>query len=88
MIQVTVELWPGGDASRAQVIATASVAHVSNLADLSDYVVKVEESHNPIVHSPPWSRSGKISRHDRRASIWSLIARVAAWAADEAKETT
>lgn len=84
MLRITVEIWPGGDKSRARSVAIANVANVSDLADVSDYEVSVTEGHNPLTNTPAWSQSGHLFQHDRRASVWALIAKVAAWATEEA----
>jgi hypothetical protein len=84
MLRVTVEIWPGGDKTRARALAIANVANVSHLADVSDYAVFVSEGHNPVTNTPPWSQRGHVFQHDRRASVWALIAKIAIWAADEA----
>ena len=85
MLRVTVEIWPGGDKLRARVLAIANVANVSDLANVSDYAVSVSEAHNPIANTPPWTRHGYIFQHDRNNSVWALVAKVAAWAAEVAK---
>ena len=87
MLRITVEIWPGGDKTRACAIATANVANVSDLANVSDYAVSVTEGHNPVTNTPPWTRSGKVFQHDRRTSVWTLVAKVATWAAEEAGKT-
>lgn len=87
MLRVTVEIWPGGDETRARVLATADVGNVSDLAETSDYGVRVTEGHNPLTNTPTWSRSGYVFQHDRRTSVWALVAKVAAWAAEEAAKT-
>ena len=87
MLRVTVEIWPGGDKTRASAIATANVANVSDLADVSDYAVSVIEGYNPVTNTPPWSQRGFVVQHDRRASVWTLVAKVAIWAAEEAGKT-
>jgi hypothetical protein len=84
VLRITVEVWPGGDKTRARAIATANVANVSDLADVSDYDVSVTEGHNPLTNTPAWSQRGRLFQHDRRASVWALIAKVAAWATEEA----
>ena len=84
MLRITVEIWPGGDKTRASAIAIANVANLSDLADVSDYAVSVSEGHNPVTNNPPWSLRGRIVQHDRKASVWALVAKVAAWAADKA----
>jgi hypothetical protein len=84
VLRITVEIWPGGDKTRAQAVAIANVANVSDLADLSDYAVSVTEGHNPVTNAPAWSQRGHLFQHDRRTSVWALIAKVAAWATEEA----
>lgn len=84
MLRVTVEIWPGGDDTRARVLAIANVANVSDLADVSDYAVNATEGENPFTRAPAWSRRGHILQHDGRTSVWNLVAKVAAWAAEEA----
>jgi hypothetical protein len=87
MLRITVEIWPGGDKSRARAIAAANVANVSDLADVSDYAVIATEGCNPVTKTPPWSRRGSVFQHNRRTSVWALVARVAIWAAEEAGKT-
>ena len=87
MLRVTVEIWPGGDKTRARAVAIANVANVSDLANVSDYAVSVSEGYNPVTNTPPWSQRGQIYEHDRRTSVWALIAKVAVWAAEEAGKT-
>jgi hypothetical protein len=87
MLRITVEIWPGGDETRARKVAIANVANVSDLADVSDYAVSVTEGHNPITNTPPWSQRGRVFQHDRRTSVWSLVAKVAILAAEEAGKT-
>jgi hypothetical protein len=87
MLRITVEIWPGGDKTRAHAVAVANVANLSDLADVSDYAVSVSEGHNPVTNTPPWSQRGHVVQHDRRTSVWALIAKVAIWAAKEAGKT-
>jgi hypothetical protein len=87
MLRVTVEIWPGGDQTRARAVAIANVANVSDLADVSDYAVSVTEGYNPVTDTPPWSRRGSVFQHDRRTSVWALVTKVAIWAAEEAGKT-
>jgi hypothetical protein len=53
MLRVTVELWQGGDETRARPLAIANVANVSHLADVSDYAVNVSEGYNPLTATRP-----------------------------------
>ena len=87
MLRITVEIWPGGDETRACAVAIANVANLSDLADVSDYAVSVTEGHNPVTNTPPWSQRGYVFQHDRRTSVWALVAKVAIWAAEEAGKT-
>ena len=87
MLRITVEIWPGGDKTRARAVAIANVANLSDLADVSDYAVSVSEGHNPVTNIPPWSQRGHVFQHDRKTSVWALIAKVEIWAADEAGKT-
>jgi hypothetical protein len=87
MLCVTVEIWPGGDKTRARAVAIANVANLSDLADVSDYAVSVSEGYNPVTNTPPWSQRGSVFQHDRRTSVWTLVAKVAIWAAEEAEKT-
>lgn len=87
MLRVTVEIWPGGDKTRARSLAIANVANLSDLANVSDYAVSVSEGYNPVTNTPPWSQRGQIYEHDRRTSVWALVAKVAVWAAEEAGKT-
>ena len=68
-------------------IAIANLVNVSHLADVSDYVVSVSEGHNPVTNTPSWSQRGYLYQHDRRTSVWALIAKLAIWAAQEAGKT-
>jgi hypothetical protein len=85
MLRVTVEIWPGGDKAGGRAIAIANIANVTDLADVSDYEISVAENYNPINNTPPWSQRGRILRHDRRSSVWSLIAKLGIWAEEAAK---
>ncbi|EKS31111.1 hypothetical protein [Afipia felis] len=84
MLQITIEIWPGGDKTRARVLATSSVANLSDLADVSDYAVRVSEGYNHITNSAPYSLCGKIFQHDRKSSVWALVAKIATLATEEA----
>jgi hypothetical protein len=87
VLRINVEIWPNGDKTRAHSVAIANIANVSDLADVSDYAVGVTEGHNPLTNTPTWSQRGHVYQHDRRASVWALVAKVAVWAAEEAGKT-
>jgi hypothetical protein len=86
MLRVTVEIWPGGDKTRARAVAIANVANLSDLADVSDYAISVTEGHNPVTNTPSWSQRGSVFQHNRRTTVWALVAKVAIWAAEEASK--
>ena len=84
MLRITVEIWPGGYARNKRVLATANVANISGLADVSDYAVEINTSARM---EPSWKNasevSGEIRGHDREASVWALVEKVARLATEE-----
>ncbi|MDT3683744.1 MAG: hypothetical protein RO009_01715 [Pseudorhodoplanes sp.] len=87
MLRIKIELVPGGFEEFAREIARAEVGNVSNLADLSDYSVRVREGDNKLAGTRAWERTGKIFNHDRRASVWHLVEKIAKWATVEAERS-
>lgn len=81
MIVVKVYLWPNGDPDRAREIATADIANISDLADLSSYAVLAAERESDVTGLPSQSAAFEIHSHDRRQSVWGLMAKVALTAA-------
>lgn len=78
MIVVKVELWPGGDESRAQDLGTAEIWNTSQLADLSSYNVRLRKGarYSPN-HAGDTYKSGRVDRfprRDRRFGPWELLA--------------
>lgn len=84
MLRITVEICPGGDEARAFTVARAELGNLSDLADTSDYAVAIAEGDNPIAGTPAWRHRTRIEGHPRRSSVWALVAKVAALAADHA----
>jgi hypothetical protein len=80
MIVVTVEMIPGGFSPARRIIGSMQICNVSNCADCSDYRVQVLEAANPLVGTPARYGDCRIERHDRRQSIWKLLARAASGA--------
>ena len=80
MLVITVDLVPGGYESHRTTIGSMRIANVSSLADVSDYAVAVMEGPNPLTGLPARTGSCKVVGHDRRQSVWVLLAK----AADEA----
>jgi hypothetical protein len=77
MIAITVDLIPGGLQERRRTIGTMRIANISELANISDYAVHVIEGANPLTRTPPRNGSCVIRDHDRRQSVWSLVAKAA-----------
>jgi hypothetical protein len=86
MLVVKVEVWPGGRENMKRELARARIGNVSNLANTSDYVVTAKEGDNSIVGTPAWESKGRLDGHDRRQSVWALVAKAAAWAAEVTRE--
>jgi hypothetical protein len=82
MVIITIDLVPGGFKSRRRTIASMRIANVSDLADISDYEVDVLEAANPLAATGPRNGSCRVEGHDRRQSVWALLARAAAAAKD------
>jgi hypothetical protein len=68
MLMIKVELWPGGRPEGRREIARATIANVSELADVSNYVV---------VRGDDFGRFEAVSvdGHRRSAGVWALVAR-------------
>lgn len=63
MIRVTVEVWPGGNMDCRRVLGIMNVVNESDLADVSDYSVRMRDNNTDEV------TEGKIKEH-RRADGW------------------
>jgi hypothetical protein len=70
---LTIEIRLNGDK-----IATAELANVSDLADLSDYALSWEEREEIDLNIPWDSGEMKIEGHRRRQTVWALVAKAAA----------
>jgi hypothetical protein len=80
MLVITIDLVPGGKESYRRTIGSMRIVNVSNLADVSDYTIDVMEDANPLTGLPARTASCKVVGHNRRQSVWALLAK----AADEA----
>lgn len=77
MIIVTIDLAPGGLVKRRRTIASMHIANLSGLADISDYEINVLEAANPLTGTPPRNGGCRVEGHDRRQSVFALIAKAA-----------
>lgn len=73
-----MELLPGGDAERRRSLATMTVVNTTDLADLSAYEIAASEAANHLNGAPAWTAEAEIDGHDRRQSVWRLVAAAAA----------
>lgn len=71
MIHVRMELWPGGDRSRAQDLGSAEIANISDLADISSYSVRLLKGAR---YSPRNAgqvyKTGKVQAFPRTSRSW------------------
>lgn len=75
MLVVTVDLVPGGYEPHRRTIGSMRIANVSNLSDVSDYDVEGMDGANSLTGKPPRNATCKVLAHDRRQSIWVLLAK-------------
>ncbi len=68
MLVIKVEIWPGGDASRAKEIGRAGVANVTHLAEDSDYLV--------VASSDLGESEAMVLDHNRADGFWKLASEV------------
>jgi hypothetical protein len=61
-----------------KVIAGADIANISDLADVSDYLVSAYETASDVTHLPYRGRTFRVRDHQRRQSVWALVERAAA----------
>jgi len=78
MLRVIIEILPNGHRELRRTIASMAICNTSNLADVSDYGIDAVEAANPLTGTPSRSTSCKVLRHDRRQSVWTLLAKAAA----------
>jgi hypothetical protein len=78
MLRVIIELVPGGFTPLRRTIASMRIGNLSDLADISNYQIEAMESANPLTSKPACSATCTVVAHDRRQSVWSLIAKAAA----------
>lgn len=75
MLVITVDIVPGGYEPLRRTIGSMQIANVSDLADVSDYAVDATESANPLSGTALRNRKCTVRAHNRRQSIWVLLAK-------------
>lgn len=75
MLVITVDLVPGGYEPHRRTIGSMRIANVSSLSDVSDYAIEAMEGANPLIGKLPCKVVCKVLAHDRRQSVWALLAR-------------
>lgn len=68
MLLVKVEIWPGGSETHAREIGRVKIGNLSDLADVSDYMVIAYEGDTVVAEST-------VRRHRRAQGFWPLVAR-------------
>jgi len=61
-----------------KTIAGADIANISDLADVSDYLVTGYEHASPVTGLPDRGSTARVIGHERRQSVWALIEKAAA----------
>ena len=85
MLRVQIDLVSALNGS-VHALGGCTISNMSDLADISDYRVIASEEANWLVPRTKWHSVGIVGRHDRRQSVWALVARAAFWAAQEAEK--
>lgn len=81
MLKISVELV--SQAGHHHSLGTLMVGNTSDLADVSDYEIAGSEAANPLAGTAAWTARAVVVGHDRRQSVWRLVA-AAALAIDDA----
>lgn len=76
MLVVRVEIWPGGYELGKREIAKMEVGNISDLADTSDYIARLEEYGNERLGIPKSKATVQVTGHARRSTVWSLIRKI------------
>ncbi|UGX91107.1 hypothetical protein G6321_00035605 [Bradyrhizobium barranii subsp. barranii] len=73
MLVITIDLVPGGFAPMRRTIATMNISNISDLAEISDYLIEANETSNPLAGTPPRTVRCVIHGHARAQSVWALL---------------
>ena len=77
MLRVTVELVPHGIENQKREIASMIIGNVGSRESGTTYRVTRKEAGNPMLGIPREDTMFHIHDHDRRQSVWDLIAKAA-----------
>ncbi|EKU73163.1 hypothetical protein SAMN05518668_10164 [Sphingobium sp. YR657] len=75
MMIVKIEVWPGGVETAPREIGRMVIANLSNLAEISDYSVHIEQTETPRLHVPAIDTRVTVKTHPRRDGPWALVRR-------------
>jgi hypothetical protein len=75
MLRITIELVPAGFQPLCRTIATMRLSNLSDLADVSDYLVEAMEGCNPLTGDPPRNAGCMVLARERRQGVWPLLER-------------
>ena len=75
MLVITIDLVPGGYESHRRSIGSMRIANLSDLADRSDYRIEAIESANPLTGAKSRHAACTLRAHDRRQSVFALLAK-------------
>jgi hypothetical protein len=88
MLDVVIDLVPAGFEPLRRTIARMKIANCTDLAHLSSYRIDATEDRNDLAGLPARKMSATIKDHDRYQSVWALIAKAAAAAAQAESDPT
>lgn len=72
MINVIVELWPGGDEARKRVLATAMIANVGGTAEVGNYDYEIRGG-NRVERANALMERSSLEGHPRERNVWCLV---------------
>jgi hypothetical protein len=76
VIVVTIQVHPGGDASRAFAIGVMTIANISGLAPNSSYDCRVATTGDAELGLAPYEARFTVHGHHRRDGVLKLLYRV------------
>ena len=86
MLRIIVEIVPPAGSRPPREVARAELANIAESGKAADYSIEAEEGVNGVTFASAWEARGVICGHDREQSVWTLVAKAAAWASTEAEK--